>query len=329
MVEYADPSMQAWNKLLSPSDLSELRLDLRGELVGIGVKISLDQATGYIDVLGTIPGSPAERAGIAPPDKIVTVDGKLYKGRTLADVVADIRGKPGDTVNLSILRGAGLVTVPVVREKIAYDTVQDMMVADGVGYVRIPSFNEKTPGSLHDALADLVAKHARALVVDVRANPGGSFDASLAAVGDLVPAGSTIASVDKRGKVEPHVAQGTPQLLDVPMDVLVDHDTASSAELLAGAVQELRHATIIGARTHGKWTVQRIEDLPNGYAIKFTVGVFATPSGKSYDGTGLTPDVEVDAPAGATQRALAERDPVARLADDVQLRTAVAVLARR
>jgi carboxyl-terminal processing protease len=118
-------------------------------------------------------------------------------------------------------------------------------------------------------------------------------------------------------------------LVDVPVAVLVDHDTSSSAELLAAAVQELRHATLVGSRTHGKWSVQRLEDLPNGYAIKFTVGVFASPSGKSYDGTGVAPDVEVDASSDAIQHALTENDPKARLADDVQLRTAVAVLTRR
>ncbi len=331
MVHYADPSMQQWNKLMPPSELAELRLDLQGELVGIGVKIGFDPATGYIDVKGTIPGSPAEQAGIAPPDKIVTVDGKLYKGRSLQDVVADIRGKAGDTVTLSILRGAGLISVPVVRAKVAYDAVQDTVVAGDVGYLRIPSFNAKTPDSLHDALTDLAGKHVRTLVLDLRANPGGSFDDSVAAASELAPAGSTIASVNKRGKIEPVTAKaGTPApvLLDLPMAVLVDGDTASSAELLAAAVQELRHATLVGSRTHGKWSVQRIEDLPNGYALKFTVGLFASPSGRSYDGTGVAPDIEVDAASDAVQHALAESDPKARLADDAQLRTAVALLTR-
>jgi carboxyl-terminal processing protease len=332
MVEYADPSMQQWNKMLAPSELAEIRMDLQGEVVGIGVKIAFDPATGYIDVKGTIPGSPAEHAGIAPPDKIVTVDGKLYKGRALQEVVGDIRGKAGETVTLSILRGAGLVSVPVVRAKVAYDSVQDLVVADDVGYVRIPSFNAKTPGSLHDALTDLADKHVRALVLDLRGNPGGSFDDSVAAASELAPAGASIASVNKRGKVEPIALRaGTPapMLLDLPVAVLVDHDTSSSAELLAAAVQELRHATLVGARTHGKWSVQRIEDLPNGYAIKITVGLFASPSGKSYDGTGVAPDVEVDAPSEAIQKALSEKDPKARLAGDVQLRTAVTVLTRR
>jgi carboxyl-terminal processing protease len=332
MVQYADPSMQQWNKLLPPSELADMRTDLQGELVGIGVKIGFDPTTGYIDIKGTFPGSPAEHAGIAPPDKILTVNGKLYKGLTEHDVVMDIRGKAGETVTLTILRGAGIVTVPVVRAKVVYDTVQDMVVGDGVGYLRIPSFNAKTPGSLHEALADLAGKHVRALVLDLRANPGGSFDDSVAAASELAPAGATIASVNKRGKVEPVTpTAGTPapMLLDLPVAVLVDHDTSSSAELLAAAVQELRHATLVGTRTHGKWSVQRIEDLPNGYAIKFTVGLFASPSGKSYDGIGVAPDVEVDAASDSVTKAIGETDPKAKVAEDAQLRTALAVLAHR
>ena len=249
MLERADPAMHKWNKLLSPSDVAELRVDLSGELIGVGVKIDFDPATGYIDVRGTIPGSPAERAGIQPPDKIVTIDGKLYKGLTLRDAVADIRGKAGQTVTLSILRGAQLVSIPVVREKITYDTVRDMVLPGDVGYVRIPSFNSKTPSTLHDALTDLASRHVHALVVDMRCDQGGSFDDAIAASGELVPAGSTVVNLNKRGKNEPIVAKTTPVLPDLPMAVLVDHDTASSSELLTAAVKDLRHATVVGSTT--------------------------------------------------------------------------------
>jgi carboxyl-terminal processing protease len=328
MLERADPAMHKWNKLLSPSDVAELRVDLSGELVGVGVKIDFDPATGYIDVRGTIPGSPAERAGIQPPDKIVTIDGKLYKGLTLHDAVFDIRGKAGQTVTLSILRGAQLVSIPVVREKITYDTVRDMVLPGDVGYVRIPSFNSKTPATLHDALTDLSTRHVHALVLDLRCDQGGSFDDAIASAGELVPAGSTVVNLNKRGKSEPIVAKTTPVLPDIPVAVLVDHDTASSSELLTAAVKELRHATVVGSTTQGKWTVQTLDDLPNGFSIKYTVGVFSSPGGKTYEGTGMPPDVEVDWSDDAIARAEEITDPARRLADDVQLRTAVAIVTR-
>ena len=139
---------------------------------------------------------------------------------------------------------------------------------------------------------------------------------------------STVVSVNKRGKVEPIVAKTTPVLPNVPVAVLVDHDTASSAELLTAALQELRQATVVGSKTQGKWTVQTLDDLPNGFALKYTVGVFSSPGGKSYEGTGLTPDVEVDMTDDAIHAAQAITDPVKRLTEDAQLRTAVAVLTK-
>jgi carboxyl-terminal processing protease len=328
MLEHADPQMHKWNKLLSPSDVAELRSDLQGELVGIGVNIKFDPQTGYISVLGLVPGSPAERAGIAPPDTIVTVDGRLFKGLPERDVVAAIRGKEGETVTLSILRGDKLITVPVVRQKINYDGVAHLALPGDVGYVRIPGFNARTSEGLRDALNDLASKHVTALVIDLRNDWGGSFDDAVAAAGELVPAGSAVVGLKRRGRLESVTPKTTPLLVDLPAAVLVNGNTASSAELLAGALQELRHATVVGSRTHGKWTVQKLEDLPNGYALKYTSAVFQTPGGKSYDGTGMPPDVEVDESEQDVATALVQSDPAKRIGADVQLRTAMKVLAR-
>jgi len=328
MLERADPSMRKWNRLLSPGDLAELHRDLQGEVVGVGVKISFDPATGYIDVLGALPGSPAEQAGLAPPDKIVTVDGNLYKGRALKDVIGDIRGKAGDKVTLSILRGDKLVTVPLLREKVKYDLVTGLVVDKDVGYVRIPSFNAKTPDALAGVLSDLSAKKVRGLVLDLRGCPGGSFDDAIASVSELLPAGTTVATLKKRAAVEVVPTRRAEVLTGLPMSVLVDHDTSSGGELVAAALQEQAHAVVVGERTFGKWTVQTVEDLPNGYAIKYTLALFQTPSGKSFQGVGLAPDVEVDMPSPAIERALAITDPAKRLDADVQLRTAASLLAR-
>lgn len=329
MLERVDPEMHKWNKLLSPSEMAALHDDLKGELVGIGVRIELDPATGYISVKGTLPGSPAEKAGLAAPDQIVTVNGKLYRGLTLRDVLGDIRGKAGEVVTLSVLRADKLVSIPVTRAVVNYDTVAELVVSGNIGYVRIPGFNSKTPSSVRDVLTDLASKKVRALVVDLRKDPGGSFDDAVETVGQMVPTGSTVATLKKRAKVEPSIAKSaTPTLLDVPIAVLVDHDTSSGAELMTAALSELRHATIVGSHTHGKWTVQMLDDLPNGYAMKYTVALFTSPAGKSYEGTGVQPDVEVDTPASELDRVLAITDPAKRLSEDVVLRTAVALLGK-
>jgi carboxyl-terminal processing protease len=328
MLERVDPAMHKWNKLLSPSQYAELHSDLEGEVVGVGVKIKFDSASGYIDVLGTVPGTPADRAGLAAPDKIVTVNGKLYKGLTMTECVSDIRGKAGETVTLSILRGDKLVSVPLKREKVAFDLVSRMVIGGDVGYVRIPSFNGKTAGALKDALGELHGKSVRGLVLDLRCNPGGSFDAAVSAAGELLPTGATVAMLKKRANTETILNKDAPVLTNVPLAVLVDHETSSGAELVAAALQEDVHAVVIGQRTLGKWTVQTISDLPNGYAVKYTLALFQSPSGKSFQSVGMPPDVEVDMPDEQIERVESVTDPAKRLEGDVQLRTAVQLLLR-
>src|SRR5262249_51541775 len=149
---------------------------LKGEVVGIGVKIAFDEKSGFAEVLGTIAQSPSEKAGLLPGDHIVTVNGKLYKGMTLKDVVADIRGKAGEPVSLSVLRADKLVSFNVVRDKLAYDGPVHAMLPDNLGYVRIPSFNDKTPAAVRSGLEELERGGARSLVVDLRCAPGGSFE---------------------------------------------------------------------------------------------------------------------------------------------------------
>jgi carboxyl-terminal processing protease len=328
MLEGVDPAMHKWNKLLSPSQYAELHSDLEGEVVGVGVKIKFDSASGYIDVLGTVPGTPADRAGLAPPDKIVTVNGKLYKGLTLTDCVSDIRGKAGETVTLSILRGDKLVSVPLKREKVSYDLVTKMVVGGDVGYVRIPSFNGKTAGALKDALGDLHGKSLRGLVLDLRCNPGGSFDAAVSSASELLPAKSTVALLKKRTGTETIQSKDAPVITNLPLAVLVDHETSSGAELMTAALQEDEHATVIGQRTLGKWTVQTIMDLPNGYAAKYTLALFQSPSGRSFQSVGMPPDIEVDMADEQIERLESVSDPVKRIEGDVQLRTAVQLLQR-
>jgi carboxyl-terminal processing protease len=328
MLERVDPGMHKWNKLLSPTQYAELHRDLEGEVIGVGVKIKFDSTSGYIDVIGTMPGSPADRAGLAPPDKIVTVNGRLYKGLTEMDCVNDIRGKAGETVTLSVLRGDKLVSVPLKREKIGYDLVSDMVLGGDVGYVRIPSFNSKTAAALKDALGDLRGKSVHGLVLDLRCNPGGSFDAAVASASELVPAQATIATLKKRTGTEAVQSKDAPVMTGVPLAVLIDRDTSSGAELMAAALQENAHAVLIGQRTLGKWTVQTISDLPNGYAVKFTLALFQSPSGRSFQSVGMPPDVEVDMAEESIERLESVSDTTKRLADDVQLRTAVQMLQR-
>jgi carboxyl-terminal processing protease len=328
MLENLEPRMRKYNQLLSPRDIAELKNDLKGEVVGVGVQISFDERSGYADVLGTIPRSPSERAGLVAGDKIVTVNGKLYKGMKLSDVVADIRGRAGETVTLSILRGDKLQSFTIVRDKIAFDAPIGAVLPDRLGYLRIPSFNDKTPQAVRGALEELGRAGVRALAVDLRHSPGGSFDRAIDTAALLLPEGSPVVVLKARGKPDDtRTTKGQPVLGDLPMIVLVDGETSSGAEFLAGALQEIRHARLLGTHTHGKWSVQSLEDLPNGFAYKFTSGLFQTPGGRSFEGTGLAPDLEASMDEVSLGRANAAK-PEDRLAIDAQLRTAKELLLR-
>ncbi|MDB5219435.1 MAG: ctpA [Myxococcaceae bacterium] len=329
MLEKLEPKMKKWNRLLSPKEISELKNDLKGEVVGIGVQIAFDSASGYADVLAALPGSPAEHAGVLAGDKIVTVNGKLYKGMRTNDVIGEIRGKAGEPVTLSVLRADKLLPFTVKRERVLYDQPSHAVLADDVGYVHIPSFTEKTPAQVKEALDDLATKNVTSLVVDLRQNPGGSFESAVATAELLLPDNSGIVTLKKRGKdEEKYVAKSKGILTALPLAVLVSNGTSSGAEFVTGALQEGRHARVVGQHTMGKWSVQSLDDLPNGYAFKYTVSLFKTPSGRSFEGTGLAPDVEVSMDERELARANVAK-PADRLGVDVQLRTARELLVHK
>ncbi len=332
MLANADAKMQKWNKLLSPLELGELEADLKGEVVGVGVRINFEPANGHIAVLGTVPGSPAEREKLRAGDEILSVDGKLYKGRSVRDVVHDIRGKAGDSVTLAVLRDDKVLNVTLKREVVPIDVASGGMLAGDIGYLRVHTFHEKTPSVVKGVLATLTS--ARAMVVDLRSNGGGLFDEAIQTASYFLKPGTPIVKIEKRGQpAEVLAAKGERIVGDLPMVVLVNEDTASGAELVAAALSEGRGAQLVGGHTFGKWSVQKLEKLPNGFGIKYTTSLFAPPSGRAYGGVGVTPDVEV-AFGGAAgdknlDRLLAQPDLAKRAADDPQLRTALGLLRPR
>jgi carboxyl-terminal processing protease len=329
MLEHVDPSRSAWNKLLSPSELAAIHDDLRGEVVGIGAQIHFDDASGYTDVLSVFAGSPAEKAGVLAGDKILSVNGKLFKGKTSKDVLAEIRGKAGETVSLAVLRQDRVLAISAVRGVVAYDVVEHAVFSD-IGYVRVRSFNAKTRPAIDLAMDALASAAVKDLVIDLRGNPGGGFDDAIASAQAWLPNGAPIVRLLKTGEPEDvRTSTGTPKLGTLPMAVLVDGETASGGEFVAEALREGRHAQILGTHTFGKWSVQTIDELPNGYAVKYTISELRSGAGAKLDGVGVAPDVEVDADSSVKARAMVETDPTKRLAADVQLRTAVTLLRGR
>ena len=330
LLENADPAMKKWNTLLSPAEIAELRFDLKGEVVGVGVRIDFDPDTGYSRVLGTLPGSPAEKAGLVAGDLIVSVDGMLFKGKAIGDVVAGIRGKAGEKVAITFLRGGELLSQSIAREVVAYEPAEHLSLGDGIGYLRVRSFSEKTPPAVRTSLDALAREGTRSLVVDLRDNPGGSFDHAVETAGLLLPVGREVVVIDKRDEgTKRYKSEKTGPLADVPVVVLVNGGTSSGGEFVSAALAEGRGAKLIGQKTFGKWTVQSIEELPNGWAFKYTISVFKTPAGKSYEGTGMAPDIEVSQDPKVLEQALRLKDAKERIAADTQLRTAMKMVGAR
>lgn len=314
-----------WDKLLSPADMAEMKSSLSGEIVGIGVEIKFDPDSGLIGVKRLIPGGAAEKAGLAAGDQILKIDGRSYKGKAMREVVDAIRGREGDSVSLTVLRDDKVFTRTIARSKVVVATVTDTMLPGGAGLIAISSFNEKTPELVKASLAKLAKAGARGLVIDLRGCPGGLLDAFTSVADLLIPSGKTVVvEIGRDGATETISSKGTP-VLQVPTSVLINGETASSAELLAGALQQSAGARLVGKKTVGKWNVQRLDELPNGWAVKYTIGTFRTPNGEALDGVGLLPDLEVEMDPASIEAAR-RQDGAARLAADAQLRVAVNAL---
>lgn len=331
MLAFADPKMESWNKLLEPDELAEMRLELSGELTGIGLVLKFDEASGNGDVLGFVPGGAAERAGLQAGDKVLSVNGRRYQGKTLKDMVYDIRGKAGEAVALTLLRGDQIVHKSVVRERLRYDNVRSGALPGRIGYLAIRSFNAQTERAVRGAVAELQKQGLAALILDLRGNQGGAFDPAVAVSGLFLPRDQPVVRVVRRGgKEEVLRAKGEPLLSGVPLAVLVDGKTSSGAEILTAALREGARAQVVGERTFGKWSVQMVDDLGERFAIKYTVSLFRSPSGQSYEGQGLQPDVPVGMGADpkAAEQAERARDPAQRLPFDAPLRAAARLLTR-
>jgi carboxyl-terminal processing protease len=310
--------------------VAQMRADLRGEIVGVGVAIRFETETGHTIVTEVLPGTPAEKGGLLADDRIVNINGRTFKGQTSMDVIRAIRGPAGEPVKLTVLRNDELIKFELVRATVTYSPVRSMLLPDGIGYVLIHGFSAQTVPALKSALAELGEKKVRGLVFDLRDNQGGAFDETVATANLLLPEGTGIVRLKKRDQPEELMSsKGPAQLAGLPLVVLIDGRTSSGAELLAAALVEGRGAQLVGGRTLGKWSVQKLWDLSNGYALKYTVGLFETPSGQRYDGVGLAPDVEVAMEKAQIDRAQGVREPVRRLEIDGQLRAAVKLLGTR
>ena len=307
---------------LSADSLAEQVEKNSGHFVGIGVEIYAGD-DGYIVVSSVTPGGTAEAAGILAEDKITEVDGESITGKTAADVSALVKGEEGTDVTLTIFRESTgeVLEKTVTRQDIQVQTVSWRMMDDNIGYISITNFRENTYNQFKEALDTLEAEGMEKLVLDLRNNTGGLVKSAHEIGEELLPEGIMVYTMDKEGNREDTLCDDVYN--DVPMVVLVNGNSASAAEILAGAIQDTGRGELIGTTTFGKGLVQRLFTLPDGSGLNVTIQKYYTPNGTSIHGVGITPDYEVELPEEYAQQTNIPAEA------DTQLQKAVEVLSEK
>lgn len=269
--------------------------DTEGIYYGIGAYLQLDTATGLAKINGVIADTPAEEAGLRENDIIYQVDGEMIQGLELSEIVSRIKGEEGTTVHLTVVREgeADYLEIDVERRKIESPTVKYEMYDNGVGYIQITEFDEVTTDQFTEALAVVKGSGAKGLILDLRSNPGGSLPVVVDIARSILPKGLIVYTEDKYGKRDEYTCDGKKEL-DIPMVVLINGNSASASEILAGAIKDYDKGTLIGTTTFGKGIVQRVLPLTDGTALKLTISSYYTPKGNNIHGIGIDPDIECE-----------------------------------
>lgn len=319
-----------WNKLYSPSEYASLKSELSGEIVGVGLAIKVDEESGITDVLGVITGAPAEKAGVLIGDKILAIDGRTLKAKSLQDVVNVLRGKAGTQVKLTVLRGDEVRTIKLQRDRLTWNAVDHAVLEDQIGLIVIRSFQANTTKQLKAALESLKKEKVRGIVLDLRSNSGGKLEVVAECAEMFLPKGKTIVTVIKHGdRREEIVSKSQAPFVSVPLALLVNKETSSGAEILSAALKNGLSAQLVGEQTFGKWNVQNLEELPNKFAFKYTSGVFLSPDGVSFHGRGMQPDVPVSMGGADLEKLRRVSNAAKRITSDAQLRAAHSMLKQK
>jgi carboxyl-terminal processing protease len=309
MVAGLDPHSQYFDK----KSFKEFREGTTGKFVGVGIEIGMED--GLVKVVSPIEGSPAFRAGLKSGDLITKIDETLVKGLTLDQAVKRMRGEPGTKVQLMVFRKAETRSFPVtiVREEIRSVSVRSKMVEPGYAWLRVSQFQDRTVDDFVRRIEDLYKQdpNLKGIVLDLRNDPGGLLEASVAISAAFLPSDVTVVSTNGQIPESKAVFKASPDsymrrggndplkrlpeaLKSVPLVVLVNEGSASASEIVAGALQDNKRATIMGAQTFGKGSVQTVRQLSADTALKITTARYYTPNGRSIQAKGIVPDVMLD-----------------------------------
>lgn len=314
---YIEGLEDPYTEYISKEEMEDYLADATGNFVGIGIYMVKDTEAGKIMVLSPIKGSPAEKAGILPGDLIISIDGVSYTAEEMTIASNKIKGEAGSTVKIEILRGNETKSFELIRENIKVNPVEGKVLENKIGYIEFSSFDEGTAKEFKTKYEELKKQGIQSLIIDLRNNGGGIVDEALEIADYILEKDDVILyEVDKNNNEEIEKSENHP-IIDLPIILLTNENTASSSEILAGALKDHGKAKIVGTKTYGKGVIQQLLTLPDGSGLKITAEEYLTPNKTKINKIGIEPDEKVELPE-TVKNVLAVDEK-----DDTQLQKAI------
>ncbi|MBQ7900658.1 MAG: S41 family peptidase [Clostridia bacterium] len=294
MSAYAAGAEDPYTNYINAENYTAMLESMGSDYLGIGVEVSV--ADGTMTIMSVFENSPAQKVGLQIGDKIVAVEGEPSDATNYQQAINTIKGvdaAEGDNdVLITILRGEEQFDLTITREQVALDTVNSKMLEGNIAYLHISDFGEKTFDEYTKHLAKLEASDPKGLIIDLRNNPGGMLTTVVSIADTLLPQGNILTIRDKKGNETPYVSDE--KRIELPVVVLINQNSASASEVLAGAMRDYEAATLVGTKSYGKGVVQSLIEFGDGSAFKLTTAKYYTPSGECIDGKGIEPHVKVE-----------------------------------
>ena len=309
-----------YTEYISKDEMKNYMEDTMGNFVGIGIYMVKDTENNKIQVLAPIKNSPAEKAGILPGDYIISVDGIQCTGDDFSTISNKIKGEEGSSVKLDIQREDETLSFEIKRENIKVNPVESKLLENNIGYIEFSSFDDGTAEDFKSKYEELEQQGITSLIIDLRNNGGGIVDEALKIADYIADKGSVLLyEVDKNNNEEVEKSENDP-IINMPIVILTNENTASSSEILAGALKDLGKAKIVGTKTYGKGVIQEVISLSDGSGLKITTKKYLTPNRTEINGVGIEPDETVELPDTVTSVLNVNEE------EDTQLQKAIEIL---
>ncbi len=282
-----------YTEYFTPEEMQTFTTYTTGNYVGIGIYMEADTENNLIRVSSTIKNSSAEKAGLQAKDIIAKVNGVSYDASELSKMSTNIKGEEGTTVDLEIIRNGQKINYTLVRSSVELYPVEGVVLEGNIGYIELATFDEGCAKQFKEAYEELKNKNVKALIIDLRDNGGGIVDEALQITDYILDKDSTMLITADKNKTEEIEKSENNPIIDVPIVILVNGETASASEILAGAIQDYKKAAIVGEKTFGKGVIQELYTLNDGSGLKITIKEYFTPNRNKINKVGITPDHEL------------------------------------